>query len=64
MDIKWFGRLYYALVDHNGVITPPATIKYTRFNLETALQSRVALGNAYYAPWHRLSLPLVMGSEE
>ena len=23
MDIKWFGRLYYALVDQNGVITPP-----------------------------------------
>jgi hypothetical protein len=60
MDVKWFGRLYYALVDHNGVITPPVTIKYTHFNLETALQTRVALGNAYYAAWHRISLPLVM----
>jgi hypothetical protein len=36
------------------------TVKYTQSNLETALQTRVALGNAFYEPWLRLNLPLVI----
>jgi hypothetical protein len=59
MDRFWFGRLYYALVDYDDLITPPMTIKYAQSNLETALQTRVALGNAPYEPWFMISLPLV-----
>ncbi|MFC1879837.1 hypothetical protein ACFLZW_07990, partial [Chloroflexota bacterium] len=59
MDAKWFGRLYYALVDHSGVLTPPIIYKYPVQASVNALETRVVQGNAFYTPWFRVDIPLV-----
>ncbi len=60
MDVKWFQRLYYALVDYTGVVTPPLTFRAVTAAQAASLETNMGLGNAIYdPPWWRLLLPMV-----
>lgn len=60
MDAKWFQRLYYALIDYTGVVTPPLTFRTVTAAQAASLETNMGLGNAIYdPPWWRLILPLV-----
>jgi hypothetical protein len=48
MDVDWYQRLYYALVNAGGVLTQPMIFKYAPSGGAYKLETRAALGNAVY----------------